>query len=424
MGSGWKKAAALVTAAVMTCGALTGCGKKAEEKIDGTKTLMTVNGETMNLGVGSFLAKYTQAQTYRMYQQIYAMYGAQLGNEVFDGVVDEESGATYGENLKESILEDLKKYMVIRQHAEEYGVSLTDEEKKAIDEAADAYIASNSEEVQAVVGASRDDVAELMTLQTIQSRMMDPIVKDVDTEVSDEEGQISSLTYITVNVPEEEDVTSGTSSAEAAAEIEPVAEPETASTASGAESVAEEVEETALQLKAKATAQSVIDAILAEGGDLAEADLGAVAKTVDESLGALVGQFTTHDTSDATVDESVVKAVEGLADGTLVETPVLSDDGTKYYVVRFDKAYDESRTESNKSSIVRERKQEEFDTITEQWVEEAEITVDDKAWASVTITDLAPVVLAAAPEPETESTAESMAESVVSATDVEDVAEP
>ncbi len=442
-----RKAAALGLAGVLVCGTLAGCGKKADTKVDGTKTLMTVNGDTLNLGVGSFLAKYEQAQIYQFYTAYFGM-----GSEIFDQVTDEESTETYGDTLKDSTIEDLKKQMVIRQHAEEYGVTLTDDEKKAIDDAAQAYIDGNTDEVKEMIGASKEDLVELMTLQTYQAKMMDPIVKDVDTEVSDEEGQVSSLSYITVNVPTEEEVTSGVESAETAVEpvasvVESAAAAVEAATAgaesvleeiaagaesvaeafasSGAESVAEEVVETSLQLSAKAKAQSVINAILA-ADNIADADLSEIAKTVDDSLTSVRGQFTTYDPEDTTLDASIVDAVKDLEDGTLVETPIRSEDGTKYYVVRFDKTYDEERTKTKKDSVVTERKQTLFDETTDKWVEEAEITVDEDAWKSVTLTDKAPVTLAVAPAPETtaDEAAVSGAESIPTLVEVESIAEP
>lgn len=415
-----KKAAALTLAGALVCGSLAGCGKKADTKIDGTKPLMTVNGETLNLGVGSFFARFQQAEIYQIYT---AYFGA---TTIFDQTIDETTGQLYGDNIKESILEDLKKDMVIRQHAEEYGVSLTDEEKQAIEDAAQEYMDENSEEVRNLIGAGKEDLVELMTLQTIQSKMMDPIVKDVDTEVSDEEGQVSSLTYITVNVPTEEDVTSGAESALAA--VEPVADAVQSAAAdaveaiasSGAESVAEEVAETSLQLTAKAKAQSVIDAILAAGA-AADADLEEIAKTVDDSLTSSNGQFTTYHTEDATVDAAIVDAVKDLEDGTLLDTPVRSEDGSEYYVVRLDKVYDEELTADNKASVVVTRKQELYTETVDKWVEEAEIKVEDENWKAIVLTDSKPFTLAPH-DHDHEEEAESAAESMV--VDVESIAEP
>lgn len=214
----------------MSCTALAGCG--SGKKIDGTKTLMTVNGQNVTLGEGSFLARYSQAEMY----QLYSMYfGEEYARSMMSYVMDEETGETYADHMKEEAVEELQRLMVLREHAEEYGVSLTAEQTADIDKAAQAYIDSNTKEALDLVGASKEDVAELMTLQTLRSLMMDPIVKDVDTNVTDEEAQQTTLTYVRVDVKTEEETASAEETADSAAES--AAE----STASAAETAADPV---------------------------------------------------------------------------------------------------------------------------------------------------------------------------------------
>ena len=205
-----RKAAAYGLVLAMGCTSLAGCGKNGA-KIDGSKTLMTVNGEDLRMGVASFYTRFQQAQMY----QFYSMYFGS-GAAIFDTVEDEATGKTYGDDIKEEALNELKKLVTINQHADEYGVSLTDEQKTNITAAAEAYIASNDQAVLDKVGAAKEDVEKLLTLQTVQSLMMDPIVKDVDREVPDEDAQQTTLTYVAVNVAEDE--TSETSEAEAQSE--------------------------------------------------------------------------------------------------------------------------------------------------------------------------------------------------------------
>lgn len=46
-----------------------------------------------------------------------------------------EDGKTYGEQTKDSVLEQLKAMMLLKEHAADYKVSVSDEEKKSIEEA-------------------------------------------------------------------------------------------------------------------------------------------------------------------------------------------------------------------------------------------------------------------------------------------------
>ena len=459
-----RKAAAYGLVLAMGCTSLAGCGKNGA-KIDGSKTLMTVNGEDLRMGVASFYTRFQQAQMY----QFYSMYFGS-GASIFDTVEDEATGKTYGDDIKEEALNELKKLVTINQHADEYGVSLTDEQKANITAAAEAYIASNDQTALDKVGAAKEDVEKLLTLQTVQSLMMDPIVKDVDREVPDEDAQQTTLTYVAVNVAEDE--TSETSEAEAqseaatseaaaseaatseaatseAATSEATTESEAAVSETAAvesEAVASETaaveseaaasetaaveseaaasetaaveseaatseskaaeseeEETEAQQAARADAEAILEAVMAESM-IAEADMDAIARTVDDTYYAATGQFTTNDPADADVDSSVAEAAAGLEDGELVDHVVKSADGTRYYVVRVDHVFDEEATAEKKKSIIEERKQTLYDETTDGWVESADIKVDENVWKTLTLTDMEPVTLKA---PEVQSEAES-----------------
>lgn len=457
MNSVLKRAAALGLSALLASTALAGCGseKESSSAIDGTATLMTVNDEKVPLGVAAFYARYQQAQLYQLYQMYFGS-----ASSIFSQSYD-ESGTTYGDEMKEEMLTNLKTMMVIRQHAEDYDISISDSEEKAIEKAAQQYIDSNDEETRKKVGASKEDAVEAMELQTYQSKMMDPIVADADTKVTDKEAQQTTLTYVSVAVPDSlptdsgaesavtssadgaESVLSGSSAAEslttdsyaadsvAASATESVsaadvtlsgtesaaAESGASSGLSGAESVESAAEEPdpALQAYAEAKAQKVLDAAEKET-DTANADLDAVAKSVDKDLAASNGQFTTNDTSDTTLDSSLVKAVSGLSDGTLVDHVVKSSDGKSFYVVRLDKNFDKDATETKKQNIVVERKQNKFKEVTDGWVNEAKIKVDDDVWATFTISDEEPFTLVT-PEA-SQSAAESAVSSAASGTSV------
>ena len=441
-----RKAAAYGLVLAMGCTSLAGCGKNGA-KIDGSKTLMTVNGEDLRMGVASFYTRFQQAQMY----QFYSMYFGS-GAAIFDTVEDEATGKTYGDDIKEEALNELKKLVTINQHADEYGVSLTDEQKTNITAAAEAYIASNDQAALDKVGAAKEDVEKLLTLQTVQSLMMDPIVKDVDREVPDEDAQQTTLTYVAVNVAEEEAsetseaeaqseaavseaTTSEATTSEATAASETAVSEATASETSAVESEAavsetaaveseaaasetaavesetaeSEEEETEAQKAARADAEAILEAVMAESM-IAEADMDAIAKTVNDTYYAATGQFTTNDPADADVDSSVAEAAAGLEDGELVDHVVKSADGTRYYVVRVDHVFDEEATAEKKKSIIEERKQTLYDETTDGWVESADIKVDENVWKTLTLTDMEPVTLKA---PEVQSEAES-AESAVS----------
>ena len=369
----FKKLAAAGLSVIIAGSLLAGCGSTADTaQIDGTKTVVTINEDEVPLGTLSFLAKYQQAQMYAMYT---SYFGAA---EIFDMVMDESSGETYGETLKGYALDSIEEMVLLRQHAEEYGVTLTAEEEEQIDKVAQAYIDENSEDVRAAIGASKENVIELLELQLIKSKMLEPMAADVDTEVSDEEAQQSGVTYVKIDKATEDDFADENSDESSLADS----------------SVADSVDVTAQVEAANAEKLSQAEAVLAAvqaSGNVAEADMTTIANEVNADFYAQTGQFTTHNTEDTVLDMAIVEAVAGLADGTLVDHIVESSDGTAWFVVRFDAAYDEAATEEIKKEKVTARKQEAYDTLYTEWKDSATITVDEAVLATLIISDMSPV---------------------------------
>ena len=395
----FKKLAAAGLSVIIAGSLLAGCGSTADTaQIDGTKTVVTINEDEVPLGTLSFLAKYQQAQMYAMYT---AYFGAA---NIFDTVMDESSGETYGETLKGYALDSIEEMVLLRQHAEEYGVTLTAEEEEQIEKVAQAYIDENSEDVRTAIGASKENVIELLELQVIKSKMMEPMAADVDTEVSDEEAQQSGVTYVKIDKATEEDFADENSDESSLADSSVAADTD----------VAAQVE--AANAEKLSQAEAILAAVQASG-NVAEADMTTIANEVNADFYAQTGQFTTHNTEDTVLDKAIVEAVAGMSDGTLVDHVVESSDGKSWFVVRFDAAYDENATQEIKKEKVTARKQEAYDTLYTEWKDAAKITVDEAVLATLIISDMSPVTFGSDPLPEDDS-------SVAAAVENTDASEP
>lgn len=396
-----KRTAVTALAGVMAAGMLSGCG---EQKMDGTKTVATVDGTEIPLGVVSLLARQEQAYM----EAMYASYMGGYSFEIWDTEADAESGQTYGEQTVEECLNQVELMCILKAKAADYGVEITEEDKTAIAEAAAAFMAANSEETIETLGVTEEQVKTLLELQTYQERMHDPVVADVDREVSDEEAQQSAFTYVSVLIDdgsdeevteevteevieETEEVTEETEEvseetagteedAEETADTEEDAE-ETADTEEDAEEAAEDEEETADEQKEKL--QKVLDAMK----DDPEADMDEAAKAVDETMSALSGTFTTHENEDDTsaYPDEVLEVLRGLKEGEVCDEIIETD--TYYYIVRLDEEFDEEATETKKESIISDRESDLYTETTEQWMDDAEIKVEEKVLKTLRLTD-------------------------------------
>lgn len=353
-----KRAAVAALAGVMAMGLLTGCGEK---KLDGIKTVATVNGTEIPMGVLSIMVRQSQAQTEAMYASFMG------GSDFAIWETEAEEGKTFGQQAVEQSLEELETMYIMKEKAADYGVEVTEEDQKAIAEAAAEFIKANSQETIEKLAVTEEQVKTYLELRTYEARMHDPIVADVDTEVSEEESQQSSFSYVSISTAD--------------------------------------LEEKEIKKK-KEEAQEILDNMKKDP----KADFEEVVKAVNEEYTALDGTFDTtapKDEEDASSSypAKVLEVLRSLKDGEMGPDVIETDTG--YYVVRLDKINDEEATADKKDSIIEERKSELYTDTTASWREEAEITVDKKVLKTLTITDNNKFVISV---PETEEGAEDTLE--------------
>ena len=289
-----KRTAAVTLAGIMSVGMLTGCGSKT---IDGTKTVATVDGTEIPLGVVSLYARQQQEQTTAMYMSYMGS-----ADNIWDQTADEDSGKTYGDQAVESSLKSVETMYILKEKAADYKVEVTEDEEKAIADAASQFMASNGEDTIKELGVTEDQVKTLLELLTIQKKIYDPIVAEGNITVSDDEANQSSFTYVSIS-------TSG-------------------------DDVTDEQKE-----EKKKQAQEILDKMKEDP----TADMSEIAKSVDDSYSAVEGNFTTKESDEDSEDEDysstaypdeVLKVLRGLKDGEIASDIIETDTG--YYVVRLD----------------------------------------------------------------------------------------
>lgn len=382
-----KRTAAAALVGVMTMGMLAGCG---ETKLDGTKTVATVNGEEIPMGVLSILVREQQMAT----EQMYAMFMGSTGTAIWSS--DAGDGKTYGEQTVEDALQMLELMYIMREKAADNGVEVTEEEQAAIAEAAAAFMAANSEETIAEVGITEEQAKLFLELETIYNKSYNVMIQDVDTEFTDEEIQKSGFTYVTVTKPTEEETTEETSEEVAEDSAEAVEEEE------------ETTEETRTELE---IAQEILDAMLADP----TADMDEVAGSVSEDCNAYTGSFMRYESEDeeesddSAYPEEVIAALRELEEGEVCAELVETD--SYYYIVRLDSYVDEEATESRKESLLSTRESELFAEVSQQWLDEAEIEENEKVMATLIVSDTYKFITPT-PVPE-ETTEEEAADEVV-----------
>ena len=329
-----KKAAVLTAAGVLAATAVTGCSGS----INTDAVVATVGDDEITLGVANFYARMTQGQ--------YETYYASMLGTTGDAMWTQEAGEdqTYEESVKDSLMENLENMYLISQHAADYEVSLTEEEEDAIAEAAAQFDEDNTDEAKETVSGYRKDIEEFLRLATIQTKMDSKMREGVDEEVSDEEAAQKAMQYVFFSYTTTDD--------------------------SGNTTELTDEEKESL----KTDAQSLVDRVNA-GEDIS---------TVAEELGQTAYDLT-FDSESTSPNEDLIAAVDAFETEGQVTDVIEADDGL--YVGRLTSLLDRDATDQKKTSIVEERRQEQYDSLLEEWRNDTDIKVDEKVWDKVDFED-------------------------------------
>ena len=347
-----KRAAAVTAAGVLAAVSVTGCSGS----IDTDAVVATVGDEEITLGVANFYARLTQGE----YETYYASMMGMTAEDMWAQEYDEDT--TFEEQVKDSVMESLEDMYVLSQHAADYDIALTEEEESAISDAAEQFEADNTDAAKEAVSGYKKDIEKVLELVTIQNKMDSAMKEGVDEEVSDEEAAQKSMQYVLFSYTTTDD--SGNST----------------------ELTDEEKEEL------KTTAQSLADRTAA----------GEEFATVAEELGA-EAQTATFDSESTSPNEDLIAAADALQNEGDVTELVETDSGI--YVAELTSLLDREATDAEKESIVEQRRQDQFDSLLEEWKDAIEIEVNDRVWNKVDFIDQGVTVVT--PEEETDTTEDS-----------------
>lgn len=320
-----KKLVMFVVAASMLAVSMTGCAE-----LDGSETVAEFGDTKITADMANFYARYQQAQ-YETY------YASILGDDMWTNEVEE--GKTYEETVKDDILTSLEIMYVLDAHKEEYDISLTKEETDAIEQAAEEFDAANAADDKEAISGDVETVKEFLELVTVQEKMYEAMTADVDTEVSDEEAAQKSMQYVYFSFTQTDD------------------------DGNSVELTDEEKEE--LKKTAEEFRSGAVDA---EDFEAYATEAGYTATTL------------TFDSETTSPSQTLIEAADALGEGEVAE---VVEDTAGYYVVKLTSLLDRDATDAEKEAIVNERKQEQYDSLCEEWQEEADIKVNESIWNKI-----------------------------------------
>lgn len=339
-----KKAAVTALVCVTAAGMMTGCGNK---KLDGTKTAVTVNKQEIPLGVVSLAARMQQAQAEAMYK----MYlGGGDDMSIWSTKMGDDSDETYGENAVTTTVESIEKMCLEKEHASEYDVEITDDEQKALEEAAKNFIAANSEETIAELAVDEDMVKTFLELETYDVKMKEAIEATADIKLDEKEYQQMAFSYASVRV-------------------------------SGDNLTDDDIKTN------KENIQKFFDKVKEDP----TADFSTLGDEISTDMTATSGTCPTYEEGDDSAangdayPDDVRNALRKLDEGELNSEIIKTD--SIWYVVRLDSKDDENATDSKKESLTSTKKDDFYNDTTDGWVKKADIKEESKLIKKIKITD-------------------------------------
>lgn len=324
-----KKAATLLMTVALATTALAGCGVKDDAIV------AQVGDVKITAGVAGFYARYQAAgmETY---------YGSYYGEDMWSQEYSE--GKTFEEEIKNSTMESLQEMYLLDMHKDEYKVALTEEENQAIDKAAAQFVKENKKSALGKVFGTEENVRELLRLQTVQSKMHDAMVADVDRKVSDKEAAQKKMQYVFFSF--------------------------TSTDSSGNSTTLTDDQKAALKTDAQKLAKEAKKS----------KDFKALAKKYNQEA-----QETTFDSETTTPDADLIAAADKLKEG---KTTGVIETENGYYVAMLTSTFDREATDTKKESIISEREEEKYDSLVEEWKKAVDIKVFDKVWDKISFEDV------------------------------------
>ena len=339
-----KKAAVTALVCVTAAGMMAGCGNK---KLDGTKTAVTVNKQEIPLGVVSLAARMQQAQAEAMYR-MYLGGGSDMS--IWSTKMGDDSDETYGENAVTTSVETVEKMCLEKEHASEYNVEISEDEQKALEEAAKNFIAANSDETIAELAVDEDMVKTFLELETYDVKMKDAIEAKADVKLDEKEYQQMSFSYASAKV-------------------------------SGDDLSDDDIKTN------KENLQKFFDKVKEDP----TADFNTLGDEISKDMTATTGTCPTYEEGDdsaangTTYPDEVRTALRKLDEGALNEEIIKTD--SVWYVVRLDSKNDETATESKKESLTNTKKDDFYNDTIDGWKKKADIKEEKKLIKKIKITD-------------------------------------
>lgn len=328
-----RKKAWKVLCLLLLLGMMAGCSQK--ESGAGTKVVLTTGfaeDEIFRIGDASCSRSEIMVYLTNMQNQYEKIYGQAIWEKKIGDITVEQK-------IKNVVLARVAQIKTMNLLAEKQGVSLSEEEQQTVQEAAQDYYSSLTETEITLLQVTQEEIAKLYEEYALANKVYNLIIQDTNPEISDDEARTVTVSQIFIKT-----VTTG---------------------ADGQQTEMTEASKQAAYEKIRD-----ISKLLKEGEDF-----DTLAARYNEA-----GQITVS-FGKGTMDEAYEEAAFNLGKdeiGDVVQT------ATGYVILKCVSTFDREQTQINKGKILKQRKEEAFSQIYDEFTRTQIRNLNDALWNSVT----------------------------------------
>ena len=170
-----KRIVSAIIVGAMSAALLSGCGSQGTS--GGTKA----GDAALTMEQGSVTMGEARLYAYVMKSRYEAYYGSSIWD------MEVEDGVTFGDSMKDVITNQLVQMIFLNSQAEDYGVSLDDEDNTAVEEYVENFKTNIGEEVMTEEGITEDDVRSVVQKSTLAGKVYQAMLDKEEVELTDEE---------------------------------------------------------------------------------------------------------------------------------------------------------------------------------------------------------------------------------------------
>lgn len=159
---------------------------------NGTKVIFTTGlgkDEVFRIGTSVCTAPEMMVYLTNTQNQYESVYGSEVWNVSRDGI-------TLEENVKETVLAKMAQIKTMYLLAQDRDVSLDDSENKKVEQAAEEYFDSLTEQEKELMGVRLSTIEQLYREYALADKVYRYIIQDVNPEISDDEARTITVQHI------------------------------------------------------------------------------------------------------------------------------------------------------------------------------------------------------------------------------------